>query len=423
MAMSRTVAPRPAWVMKQIMARVLYFSYDGMLEPLGQSQVIAYLEKLSGAHEIRIVSFEKPADLAEADKVEAIRERLAAAKIGWTPLRYHKAPSAPATVYDIGQGIARSLPALLAWRPDILHCRSYIAAAIALVLTRVTRAKFLFDIRGFWPDERVDGGLWPADGSVYRAVKALEKRLFAAADHVVTLTDTSVPIIAGFYLDGVARPPVTVIPTCADLDRFSLGERPAAEPFTFGYVGSFGTWYLIDETMALFAAVRCQRPDARFLIVNRNEHEIVRAAAIRAGIPDDAIELTAASHAAMPALIRRMHAGAALIRPCFSKLSSAPTKLAEYLGCGVPCVGNTGVGDMEDILEGDGAGVALRSFDDAALDDAATRILAIAADPATPARCRTIAEGRFSLESGVEAYDAIYRSLSGTGAARIGGEG
>ena len=41
---------------------LLYISYDGMLEPLGQSQVIAYLERLTDLARIHIVSFEKPAD-------------------------------------------------------------------------------------------------------------------------------------------------------------------------------------------------------------------------------------------------------------------------------------------------------------------------------------------------------------------------
>ena len=45
-----------------------------------------------------------------------------------------------------------------------------------------------------------------------------------------------------------------------------------------------------------------------------------------------------------------MHAASTLIKLLF-KITSAPTKLAEYLGCSVPCIGNYDVGDMEKILE------------------------------------------------------------------------
>jgi glycosyltransferase involved in cell wall biosynthesis len=204
---------------------------------------------------------------------------------------------------------------------------------------------------------------------------------------------------------------MTVIPTCADLQRFAPRRRDGRRPFTFGYVGSIGTWYLFEETLAFFGALRKRRPEARLLIVNRNEHERIRNAANRAGIASERLELVAARHGEVPALISRMDAAAALIRPCFSKIASAPTKLAEYLGCGVPCLGNVGVGDMEAILEGERVGVALRDLSPEGLETGAERLLDLCADPQVAERCRATAESLFSLERGVAAYLEIYRHL------------
>ena len=75
-----------------------------MLEPLGQSQVIAYLEKLAPDYAIHLVSFEKQKDRTDAPRVAKVAARLKAAGIAWTPLAYHKTPSAPATAYDIAIG-------------------------------------------------------------------------------------------------------------------------------------------------------------------------------------------------------------------------------------------------------------------------------------------------------------------------------
>ncbi len=389
--------------------RILYISYDGMLEPLGQSQVIAYLERLAGDYAIHLISFEKPSDRAQTDKVAAVSTRLAAAEIAWHPLTYHKTPTLPATLYDIVQGTLMALWLAARHNIGLVHARSYIPALIGWVVKLLTGARLLFDMRGLWADERTDGGIWPAGGRIYRAVKRLERTLLQGTDHVVTLTHASKAVIAAFPYRIDA--PMTVIPTCADLDRFTPGKDGKVQPFTLGYLGSIGTWYLFDEVLACFKLLRERRPDARLLVVNRNEQDLVRRMVAEAGIPADALELTFADHADVPAKVRRMSAGAAIIKPVFSKIASAPTKLAEYLGCGVPCLGNVGVGDMELILEGEGAGVALREFTPEERVRAVDRMLAMADDPATPAHCRKVALAHFSVDDGAERYRAIYRSL------------
>jgi glycosyltransferase involved in cell wall biosynthesis len=108
----------------------------------------------------------------------------------------------------------------------------------------------------------------------------------------------------------------------------------------------------------------------------------------------------------------RMDAGIFFIKPTFSAYASAPTKLAEFLGCGVPCLGNAGVGDMAVVLEGERVGVALRRFDEASLLEGLQQLLRLAADPDTGARCVAAARRHFSLDEGVAKYRTIYQGLS-----------
>ena len=300
-------------------------------------------------------------------------------------------------------------------KAEIIHVRSYIPAMIALPVKKITRAKLLFDIRGFWADERVDGGIWRTKGLIYRSVKWLEKYLFRAADHVVTLTEASVPKIKQFDYWKNSSPNITVIPTCVDLEMFKPPKQILSKStFIFGYVGSFGTWYLMNETLALFSAILKIRPDAKMIIINYNEHGAIRESIARAGLPLEQIEITKSSYDEVAFHVRRMHAASALIRPCFSKIASAPTKLAEYLGCAVPCVGNYDVGDMESILEGKGTGVILRSFDDEALVRAAKQIISLSNSSEARSRCRDIALAKFSLKKGVKSYRTIYKELIST---------
>ncbi|MFC5489965.1 glycosyltransferase [Dokdonella soli] len=394
------------------MTAILFISYDGILEPLGQSQVLAYLERLVAGRRIHLLSFEKAEDWADNARCNDVAARIRAAGIHWHPRRYHKRPSALATAYDIMIGALTALWLVVRHKVRIVHARSYVAAVMTMTVKSTAGSKFVFDMRGFWADERVDGGLWPRDGRLYHIAKWFERRFLLRADHVVSLTHAAVREMERFsYLQG-CMPPITVIPTCADLARFAPVDAPRGG-FVLGYVGSAGTWYLFDAAVACFGRLRTLRPDARLLIINRNEHAYVRERIAAGGVPMEAVELRSAEHAEVPAQMARMHAAVFFIKPVFSKQASSPTKLGELLGCGIPCLANAGVGDMAQILRDDEVGVAIDCFDAGALDQGLRQLMDLVDAPGIRARCVESAHRHFSLDEGVARYRAVYESLGG----------
>ncbi|MGQ0536186.1 MAG: glycosyltransferase [Methanobacteriota archaeon] len=392
--------------------RVLYVSYDGILEPLGEGQVLHYLERLAAAHEIRLVCFEKPRDLSDAPRSEARRRRGAKAGLDWTPLRYHKRPTGPATFYDVAVGYRAALRLARRHAVEVVHARSYVAAIIGLEVAEKTGARFLFDMRGFFPDQRVDGGSLTTRSLYYRVLKRLERRFLERADAVVSLTEAGAEELSRW--PGLRRPPrrIDVIRTCVDLERFRRASAPPPQPLTLAWLGSVGKLYRYDAALGLLAAMRRRRrPDARLLVVNRGQHGAIRSATEAAG-QSDAIEIASAPFADVPAALAPAHVGLVLCQPSFSLKAAAPTKMGEFLSMGIPCVAHAGTGDVRTLLECEGAGVVVDSYDPAALDEAAGRLVKLLDDPETPARCRAVAERSFALDGGVEAYDRLYRELS-----------
>src|SRR4051812_28415587 len=78
---------------------VLYVSYDGMTDPLGQSQVIPYLLKLAQkGYRFTLLSCEKKERYAKYKN--SIENILAPAGIIWEPVFYTKHPPVVSTVYD-----------------------------------------------------------------------------------------------------------------------------------------------------------------------------------------------------------------------------------------------------------------------------------------------------------------------------------
>ena len=388
---------------------ILYMSYDGALEPLGRSQVVPYLVGLAmrGAS-VTLMSFEKPADLAGAERAR-LRDELARAGVRWIPLVYHKRPTLAATAWDLACGTVVAATVVVRSRIGIVHARSYVVALIAWLLKRTLGVRFVFDMRGFWPDERVEGGLWRR-GRVYRVVKWLERRFLRDADEVVTLTERARATVE--HWDGLTAPHVTVIPTCVDLARFHVAPRRARTGGrTLVYTGSLGTWYELPAMLRFAELASARAGGVRFVVVTRNLDEVERVRATTRLGRDQLVAVSAAP-AEVPRWLAEADAGLAFYKPGWARQATCPTKVGEYLATGLPVVVNDAVGDMAAIVGGSRVGVVLSEFSDAALTAALDALDDLLRDPDVAARCRRVAETHFSLEEGVERYAAIYRRLA-----------
>lgn len=398
---------------------VLYLSYDGVLEPLGESQVVSYLEPLAEDYAITLLSFEKPDATADSERAAAMSNRLAARHIDWVPMRYHKRPPVVSTAIDAIAGIARARRIARARKIQIIHARSYVPALIALGARGASHAAFLFDMRGFWVDEKVEAEHWKSGGMLYRIGKWWERRFYAAANAVVSLTSAgarAIPELGVKVSPGVA---IEVIPTCADLRRFSPGPKDAelvarlglAGAPVVGCVGTMRNWYMRQEMIDCLAVFARSWPELRILIVSRDDRDALRADLERAGVPSGRLAITSASFEEMPRYIRLFDAGLFFIKPSFSKRASAATKLAEFLGCGVPVIINDGVGDSGTIVRDGQVGIVLSSLDAKAFDAALAQVRSVISDPTMRDRCRRLATDVFDLDAGVERYRRLYRQL------------
>lgn len=409
--------------------RTLYISYDGVLEPLGESQVVAYLERLAGDVQPVLLSFEKPRDLQDRQRVARMEERLRAAGVGWTRLRYHKRPPILSTLWDVVAGLLVGLRLFWSRRVSVAHARGYIPALIALCLKGMAGVRFIFDMRGFWADEKVDGGHWRKDSRIYAVTKWCERRFYERADAIVSLTHEGVKAIPDLGYRVPRETPILVIPTCADLDRFSPGPRDPALVATLGLaghcvvgcVGTMHNWYLRQPMLDYLACLTGWDPGLKVLIVTRDDHARLRTDAVTAGVPSDRLVLAEAAFSAMPAYLRLMDLGLFFIKVCFSKRGSAATKLGEFLGCGVPVLINDGVGDSGWIVRDHGVGVVLPDTRPEDFAASLPEVERLVADPGVAARCRETARRYFDVEAGTRRYAELYRRLTREGRPVAGG--
>lgn len=382
------------------------------MEPLGRSQVLQYVRGLAASHTIFLVTYEKPHDLRDHDGLSVLNEDLRNLGISWTPLPYHKRPTLLATAFDVAVGLLTCASICVREGVEIVHTRSYVPGLIGLALKRALGLRFLFDMRGFWPDQRVDDGFWRRTDAAYRMAKWFERRLLLGADVVVTLTHSAVRVIRDYPYMKDREQKFEVIPTCTNLALFKPSlEKTAGKPFNLGFVGGIRL-YLFDEVLAGFVALRSARPDARLTLVSRDDAEELRRRAAAAGVPADAVTIKSVPFEEVPGEINELDAGIFFLAPTLARQGISPTKLGEFLACGVPCLTNAGVGDFDGMITQSGAGVIQREFTAEARRRAVAELLETAARPDISDRCVAAAHEYFNLESGIKTYSRIYGSLS-----------
>ncbi len=394
-----------------------------MTDPLGQSQVIPYLRELSVlGYKIDILSAEKSQNYKEHKNL--ISKQLGDNNIGWEPIFYTKKPPVISTIKDIFSLRKKATKLMRENNYSIVHCRSYIAAFAGLYLKNKFNTKFLFDMRGFFADERVDGGLWSLSNPIYKQIfrffKRKERLFFNEADHIISLTDAGKKEI-------LSRPEhknvkISVIPCCADLNHFDYHKISESEKeqlrkelglkendFVLTYLGSTGTWYMPDEMLRFFKILKEEIPNAKFFIITRDDKNIVLNSAEKAGVSKDDLIIKPANRNEVPLFLSISNWSVFFIKPVFSKKASSPTKLAELAAMGIPFVCNTNVGDVEHIVKNNGLGLSVSEFSDNVFRQCIKEICGNLTY--NPEELRNIAYNLFSLETGVKTYSEVYENL------------
>lgn len=394
-----------------------------MTDPLGQSQVLPYLKGLSKlGYEFHLISYEKSERFVKHKKL--IQQLCDEDNIHWHPQYYASASGLKSTLRQVRKLQKVAIYLHEKHHFEIVHCRSYISALAGLKLKRRFGTKFVFDMRGFWADERVDGGLWNLSNRLYRTIynyfKRKEKQFVAEADYIISLTDNGKNEILSWPTTEKSTS-IQVIPCCANLNLFdrknvdaSVQKRRKEElnisenHYVLGYVGSIGTWYMLPEMLDFFNVLRKKTPNALFLFVTGEAPETISHAAKEKDIPEDAIRVISVLHHEVPSMIDLMDASVFFIRPTYSKKASSPTKQGEIMAMGVPLVCNSNVGDTDGIVHTYNSGVVIEEFSDSAYENALSQLQGFNAEE--------IAKGAkeyFALEEGVRRYQSVYTSVLG----------
>lgn len=398
--------------------KILYITYLGILEPIPKSQVLPYLMELSGEYKIYLLSFEKK-EFLKKDALLDAQKKLSDKGIEWIRLTYHKWPRILSSFYDILTGFLTAIFAVIKYRISIVHARSNIPIAIGHMLKLMQPVKLIYDRRGIMGEDHTEHSGWKKDGLLYRLSIWFEKKAIRKSDAIVVLSDR----VNTFLKDNIVfkhKPSITTIPCCVNLDLFRFGNFKAAkkelglsDKFVFVYSGSIGTYNLLNEMFDFFREARKIITNAYFLILTAHTKIIEEVLKKRTDIDAKDVYVNYVIQDRLPYYLSAADVGLVFRRSSATAIAASPTKLGEYLACGLPVISTPKIGDTEEIINLNNIGVVLNTCENDEYRKAAAKIFYLTGEKEVlKARCRKVAEDIFSLKRGVDFYSQIYKGLN-----------
>ena len=381
-----------------------------MNESLAESQVIPYVNLISKFSEVHIISYEK--DELTNIKKKIISSKFKSYKIRWSSKKYHKSPRMLATIYDILSMVYLLVLDRQKNKMHYVHCRSYVTCFAAFFYSSFfSRVRYIFDMRAFWPDEMVSAKTLRKPSVLYFLLKKIETILISNSYATIVLTHA-----ARKYLLSKSEfnnKKIYTIPTCVDHFKFdennSEKDLSIQENIVVGTIGTINSgWFMMKEFAIFLSLFKETNPKTTFRVVTKDNPEQLLSQLSSFGILKEDIEIYSASSDKMPDEIAKFDIIVMFFISSFSKLGSAPTRFGEALASGIPCVVNSGVGDLDKIVHENNVGVVAREFSDTAMRENCNEIISLLGDDSINRRCREVSKKYFSLELADRYYEELY---------------
>lgn len=349
----------------------LVFIYHSFKDPLFQNLVFQYIKTLasSGPYRFYLITYEQEKFKISKPEQETIKQELAKLGIYWYPLTYHSGKFILIKkLYDFSAAFFLISFLKFTKRIKLIFAFTNLSASISIVCAKLLKLKSLIYCYEPHTDYLVELGEWQQSSLKYKLSNYIEKYAGIEADFVLASTKYVVEELYKWNAKGkIYRAPV-----CIDESDFYF--RPAGRKRirnkyqitnrkVFLYIGKFGGLYYKQEVALLCSSVKQYIPDAFFLIVTSNPYKEVYQWFVEEGLKNSDFAITSnLTNEEIKEYISAADIGLSTVPPSPSQKFRSPTKVAEYLMCGIPYVTCRGVSEDDIYAEQFNVGVVLKEY-------------------------------------------------------------
>ena len=349
---------------------LIYHSYR---DPLFQNLMLEYLRTLVKSQGVKfyLITFEQEQYALTIGEICREQRILRQSGIFWYPTPYHAGRFLVLKkVFDLFQAIVLIGKLKQLTKSKLLVTFTNLSASIGIICAHLFRLKMLVYCYEPHTDVLVELGIWRKGSIKHRISRWIELYAGKRADFVMASTKYVADLLTDFKVKGrVVRAPVSV-----DENKFlfkSKGREKIRQIYdlknrnVFLYLGKFGYLYYNEEIAKLCKTLFDNIDNSFFLIVTSNDQETIRRMFQRNGLPEGSFFVTGnLSYEEVKDYISAADIGLSAVPPTPSQKFRSPTKVAEYLLCGLPYITCEGVSEDDIYAKKYNVGAVVKSFHD-----------------------------------------------------------
>ena len=348
---------------------LIYHSYR---DPLFQNLMLEYLQTLvkSQGTDFYLITFEHEHYALSVVEMRREQRILRRSGIFWYPVIYHAGSfTVFKKIVDLFQAIVLIGKLKKLTKAKLLVTFTNLSASIGIICAHLFRLKMLVYCYEPHSDFLVELGIWRKGSLKHKISKWIELYAGRRADFVMASTKYVVELLTDLKAKGqVIRAPVSI-----DEQAFSYKPRGREKVRRkYGlmnrhvvlYLGKFGYLYYNEEIAKLCKTLFDNIDNTFFFIVTSNDHEAIRDMFLENGLPEESFSVTGnLSYDEVKDYISAADIGLSAVPPTSSQKFRSPTKVAEYLLCGLPYITCEGVSEDDIYAKKYNVGAVVKSFE------------------------------------------------------------
>jgi len=319
---------------------IFYLSYDGLLEPLGQSQILPYIIQMSSKYKFTIITLEKR-ELVKSKIDTSTTKSLKIKKIKWIKLNYFKKKLLFLNFVNILIINFYLLIKIITNKNNVIfHLRSYIPFFYFLIPIFFFKINYVFDMRGFWPQEKIDRKGWSNQSYIIKFLIFFEKIIINYAKKIICLTNESIEILLEKYPKTNLKQFIC-IRTAVDQYKFVyLKKKINLSKIIFGYLGTTDGAYNLHKSVSIFLKFKKYLPQSKIHIISMDNQYKIRKILKDLKIEENDYKIIKVDHKKVNEEINKIDLGIFYLEENLSVKASFPTKIAEFFICNKPIICN-----------------------------------------------------------------------------------